>query len=154
MHIDPTLVSPVSALFGALMGGCASLAGTIYTQHRGERLQRIASEVAKREAIYADFVMHASNLLLKAYTNDELELSGDEERLIGLLNRMRIFAPVEVVGTAEAVLKAIVAISLEPAVELRQLAREALSRNPDPDPLLEFARICRVDLEDVRRRTV
>jgi hypothetical protein len=154
MHIDPTLINPLSALFGALAGGCASLIGAIYTQRRGERLQRIASEVAKREAIYADFVMHASNLLLKAYTSDKLELSGNEERLIGLLNRMRIFAPTEVVATAEAVLKAIVTISLEPAMELRQLAREALSHSPDPDPLLKFSQICRLDLEDVRRTTV
>jgi hypothetical protein len=48
--------------------------------------------------------MSAANLLLKAYTSDELELSAEEPRLIGLVNRMRIFAPPEVVGSAEAVL--------------------------------------------------
>ena len=39
---------------------------------RPDRLQRVASEVAKRETVYADFVMSASNLLLNAYTKDEI----------------------------------------------------------------------------------
>ncbi len=88
MIIDHNIVGPLSALVGALFGGLASMIGAIYTHRRNERLQRVASEVAKREAIYADFVMSASNLVLKAYTSDELALSVDEPRLIGLVNRM------------------------------------------------------------------
>jgi len=153
MPIDPALLSPASALLGALIGGGASLIGAIYTQRSGERLQRVASEITKRETVYADFVMHAANLLLRAYTTDDLVLTGEEQHLIGLINRMRIFAPPAVVGTGEAVFKAIVEISLKPSIELRQLAKEALSKNPDPDPLLTFSQVCRADLEDVRRTT-
>jgi len=35
--------------------------------------------------------MSASNLLLNAYTHDEIALSGDEQHMIGLINRMRLF---------------------------------------------------------------
>jgi hypothetical protein len=56
--------------------------------------------------------------------------------------------------TAEAVLKAIVEISLEPKVELRDLAKTALSKSQDPDPLLTFSLACRADLDSVRRTTV
>ena len=98
--------------------------------------------------------MSAANLLLKAYTSDELELSAEEPRLIGLVNRMRIFAPPEVVGSAEAVLTSIVQISLEPGRQLRELAKEALTRSLDPDPLLAFSLVCRADLENVRHTTV
>jgi len=76
LHIDPTLLNPVSALFGALVGGTASLAAAIYTQHRQDRVQRVAGEIARRETVYADFVMAASNLLLNAYTKDEIALGG------------------------------------------------------------------------------
>jgi hypothetical protein len=145
------LVTSVSALFGAMIGGGASLIGAIYTQRTQDRLQRAAGEIAKREAVYADFAMSASNLLLKAYTRDEIALGGDEQRLIGLINRMRLFASTEVVSGAEAVLRAIVSISLKPSVELRQLAAEALSKNLDPDPLLAFSLICRADLDKVGR---
>jgi hypothetical protein len=67
--------------------------------------------------------------------------------MIGLINRMRLFAPPEVVGGAEAVLRAIVEILLKPSIELRQLAKEALAQSLDPDPLLMFSQTCRADLE-------
>ena len=154
LHIDPTLLGPVSALLGAIVGGGASLVAAIYTQRCQDRLQRVAREVEKREAVYADFVMHASNLLLTAYTRDEIVLGGDEPRLIGLINRMRLFASPDVVGGAEKVLRVIVEISLKPSIELRQLAKEALSKSLDPDPLLAFSSTCRADLDNVRRTTV
>ena len=154
MYIDPALLGPVSALMGALIGGSTSLVAAVYTQRHQDRLQRVASEVAKRETVYADFVMSASNLLLNAYTRDEIALTGDEQRMIGLINRMRLFAPTDVVNGAEAVLRAIVEISLKPSVELRQLAKEALSKSLDPDPLLAFSLTCRADLDNVRRTAV
>jgi hypothetical protein len=58
MHIDPALLSAFSALVGALIGGGASLAAAIYTQRYQDRLQRIARETAKRETVYADFIMN------------------------------------------------------------------------------------------------
>ena len=151
MYIDPALLSPVSALLGAVVGGGASLLGAVYTQRSRDRVQRVGSEIAKRETVYADFVMSASNLLLNAYTHDEISLGADVQRLIGLINRMRLFAPTDVVSGAEAVLRAIVEISLKPSVELRQLAKEALSKSLDPDPLLTFSSICRTDLDNVHR---
>jgi hypothetical protein len=154
MYIDPALLGPVSALMGALIGGSTSLVAAVYTQRHQDRLQRVASEIAKRETVYADFVMSASNLLLNAYTRDEIALSGDEQRLIGLINRMRLFAPTDVVDGAEAVLRTIVEIMLKPSIELRQLAKEALSKSLDPDPLLAFSSLCRADLDNVHRTVV
>ena len=154
MSIDPALLGPASALLGALVGGGASLLGAIYTHRSQDRVQRVASEIAKRETVYADFVMSASNLLLNAYTHDEISMGGDEQRLVGLINRMRLFAPTGVVDGAEAVLRAIVEILLKPSIELRQLAKEALSKSLDPDPLLAFSSICRADLDNVHRTVV
>jgi len=52
------------------------------------------------------------------------------------------------------VLRAIVEILLKPSIELRQLAKEALSKSLDPDPLLKFSSICRTDLDNVHRIVV
>ena len=150
-HDFPPLMTAVSALLGAMIGGGTSLIGAIYTQRTQNRLHRVTGEVAKREGVYADFAMSASNLLLKAYTHDEIALGGDEQRLIGLINRMRLFASPEVVSGAEAVLRAIVDISLKPSIQLRQLAADALSKSLDPEPLLAFSLICRADLDKARR---
>jgi hypothetical protein len=154
MNIEPALLMSVSALLGALMGGGASLAAAIYTQRCQQRVQDVAREVTKRETVYADFIMTASNLLLNAYVQDKPALNGDEQRLIGLLNRMRLFAPPNVVDEAEAVLKAIIEVLLKPSVDVGQLARAALSESLSPDPLLPFSLVCRADLDNVRRAMV
>jgi hypothetical protein len=150
MPIEPALLGPVCLFLGALVGGSASLLGVIYTQRIQGRVQRVASEIAKRETVHADFVMIASSMLLNAYTRDEISLSGDEQRLIGLINRMRLFAPPDVVEGAEAVLRGIVEILLKPSIELRQLAKQALS-NSIEDPLRAFSSICRADLDSLHR---
>jgi hypothetical protein len=150
VSIVPAVFAPAAALLGALVGGGVSLAATIYKERMQHRLQRLTAEVARREAVYADFVMSASHLFLSAYTRDDIALNGDEQRLIGLINRMRLFAPKEVLASAEAVLKSIVDIYLKPRVELRQLAIKALAEGPPVDPLLPFSLICRSDLDGLR----
>jgi hypothetical protein len=152
--IDPTLVSPLSALLGALIGGSAPVVAAVYTQRTQNRLQRITTEVTKRETVYADFVASASALVLNAYTHDDISFGGDEQHLVGLINRMRLFAPRDVIDGAEAVLRSIVAIALEPSVELRRLATEALSKRLEPDPLSAFSEICRADLDDIAHTAI
>jgi hypothetical protein len=56
-----------------------------------------------------------------------------------------------VVNGAEAVLRSILKISLEPSIELRRLAKDALSKSMEPDPLQSFSQICRADLDNVFR---
>ena len=114
-------------------------------------LMALADEVTKREKIYADFLESASKLLLNAYMHDDIVLGVDEQHLLGLINRMRLFAPPEVVGYAEAAFKAIVEVLLKPSIEMRQFARDALTKSPEPDPFLKFSLTCRADLDHVRR---
>jgi hypothetical protein len=149
MHLDPALLSALSALIGALIGGTASLIAAIYTQRYQDRLQRVAREAVKREQVYADFIMSASKLLLNAYVHDGITLSGDEQHLVGLLNRMRLFAPPNVINEAEAVIRGLIEISLKPSVDFRKFAMAELSKNRQPDLLLPFSQACRADLDSV-----
>ena len=154
MDINPSLLGPVSALLGALIGGTTSLLAAVHSQRVQDRLQRLANEVAKRETAYTDFIMTASNMLLNAFIRDEISLDGSEQQLIGLTNRMRLFAPPDVVSGAETVIREIIEIALKPSVELRQLAKDAVSKRLDPDPLVAFSEVCRADLDYVRRTGV
>jgi hypothetical protein len=151
MHIDPSLLSAISGLVGALIGGGTSLAAAMYTQRYQDRVQRVARETTKRETVYADFIMSASNLLLNAHVHDEITLGGDQQHLIGLANRMRLFAPPNVIDEAEAVIKGLIEVTLKPSVDLRKLAMAELSKNPDSDLLLPFSLACRADLDDLCR---
>ena len=121
MHTNPAIVGALSALVGAIIGAAASLAAAIYTQRCQNRLQRVVRETSKRETVYADFIMSASSLLLKAYVTEGFKLNGEEQHLIGLLNRMRFFAPPTIIDTADAVIRRIIEISLQPSLDLRKL---------------------------------
>ena len=44
-------------------------------------------------------------------------------------------------------------ILLKPSIELRQLAKQALSKSIE-DPLLAFSSICRADLDNLHRTVV
>jgi hypothetical protein len=88
-------------------------------------------------------------LLLHAYVQEELTLSVDEQHLVGLANRMRLFAPPTVIHEAEAVIKGLIEILLKPSIDLRKLAIEELSKSSHSDLLLPFSLACRADLDKV-----
>ena len=77
--------------------------------------------------------------------------AGIEQQLIGLTDRMRLFAPPHVIDEAEAVIRAPVEPCVKPSVEPRQLAEAALSDSRLPDPLLSFSLACRADLDKVHQ---
>ena len=151
MQVDPSLLTALAALVGALVGGGASLSAAIYTQRHQDRLQRVARETTKREAVYADFIMGASKVTLHALVNDGFRLEGDQQHLIGLANRMRLFAPPNVVKEAETVIRGIVEISLKPSLDLRKLTMTDVSKNHEFDLLLPFSLASRADLDEIYR---
>jgi hypothetical protein len=54
---------------------------------------------------------------------------------------------------AEAALRGIVGSLLKPSIDLRQLAKQALSKSIE-DPLPAFSSICRADLDNLHRTVV
>ena len=151
MYIEPPILSAVSALTGAFMGGGASLAAALYTQRYQNRIQRATREVTKRETVYADFIMNASKALLNAYLRDEIKLDSEQQTLIAIANRMRLFAPAKVIEEADRVIRTLIQILLEPSVDLRKLATAELAESHQPDLLLPFSLACRADLDGVHQ---
>ena len=154
MHIDPPLLISGSALLGALMGGGASLAAAIYTQRCQHRVQDVAREITKRETVYADFVMTASN-------------SAPERVRAGQARpERRRAAPHRAPQPNEALRSAGCRgrggggaqgdhRDLAEAGRRPRAAREGgVVRGLDPDPLLAFSLACRADLDNVRRTMV
>lgn len=144
---EPELLHSTSALFGAMIVGGASFAAAIYSQWYQGRVQRMTREANKREAIYGDFIMSASKAVVTAYINDSLSWTRDEQHLIGLINRMRLFAPPHVIAEAESVIRTVVRISLQPKLEIEELARTTLTDRSAPDLLLSLSLLSQVDLK-------
>jgi len=152
MAIDPAIISSMSALLGALAGGGASLAAAVYTQRYQDRLQRIARESTKREAVYAEFIMIASTALLNAYGEEGLTLGQDKQQLVGVLQRIRLFAPPDVILEAEKVLQSIVEIALQPVIDFRSFTAEELAERRGSNVLEAFSTVCRSDLDGLYQR--
>ena len=133
MVVEPVLLNSTPALVGAVIGGGASLAAAVYTQWYQDRRQRIAREAEKREAIYGEFIISASKVLVSAYISDKLLWTGDEQHLIGLVNRMRLFAPPHIIAEAEDVIRNLIQIALQPRLDMQELARTTLTDRSVPD---------------------
>jgi hypothetical protein len=153
MAIDPAIISSTSALLGAVAGGGASLAAAVYTQRYQDRLQRIARESTKREAIYAEFIMTASAALLNAYGQEGLTLGQDQQQLIGVLQRIRLFAPPAVIAEADKVLQSIVEVALQPVINFRSLTAADLAERRESNVLEAFSTVCRRDLDGLHLQT-
>jgi Acetoacetate decarboxylase (ADC) len=95
--------------------------------------------VTRRETVYPDFIMNASKSLLKAHLSDEIKLEGEPQTLIGIADRMRLFAPAAVIEQAEQVIRHLIEIYLEPGIDVRKLAKTELAQSRLPDLLLPFS---------------
>ena len=153
MVVEPVLLNSTPALVGAVIGGGASLAAAVYTQWYQDRRQRIAREAEKREAIYGEFIMSASKVLVSAYISDKLLWTGDEQHLIGLVNRMRLFAPPHIIAEAEDVIRNLIQIALQPRLDMQELARTTLTDRSVPDLLFRFSVATQADLKNVYGRS-
>jgi hypothetical protein len=149
MVVEPALVNSTAALVGAAIGGTASLAAAAYGQWYHDRLQRIVREADKREAIYGEFIMSASKVLVGAYISDSLSLTRDELHLVGLINRMRLFAPAHIVTEAENVIRNLIDIAQQPRLSAQELAKMAFTDRSIQDALLTFSLATQADLKAV-----
>jgi hypothetical protein len=61
--IDSALLSAIAALMGSLIGGTATLTASWLTQRLQLRIQATVHEAAKRESLYAEFIIEASRRL-------------------------------------------------------------------------------------------
>ena len=65
--MEPAILSATSALIGSLIGGVSTFAASWLTQHRQLRIQLLLQEAAKRETLYAEFIIEASKRLTEAW---------------------------------------------------------------------------------------
>ena len=148
---EPALLHSTSALAGAMIVGGASLTAAIYSQWYQGRVQMMKREANKREAIYGEFIMSTSKVVVKAHITDNLSWTREEQHLIGLINRMRLFAPSAVIAEAEAVIGTLVGIALQPKRELNELAKTTLTDRSVPDLLMNFSLASQADLKSIYR---
>src|SRR5262249_41359781 len=104
---DTAILSATSALVGSLMGGLSTFCASWVTQHRQLRNQLLLQQAAKRETLYAEFIVEAAKRLTEAWSKQLQEpdvLAG----LYAAMERIRLISSNVVIEAAEYVVQRVV----------------------------------------------
>jgi hypothetical protein len=145
--MNASIISALSALVGAAIGGLTSVLASWLTQQTQAKTQWIAQDRARRQELYKEFIEEASKCYIDALQHDKPDISA----LVGIyakIDRMRVQSSREVVESAERVGRKIVDAYLAPNkgfLELREMLDSgAISL------LREFSDACRAEFDSLR----
>ena len=140
--------APLAAIAGSLVGALGSAVGTWISASHQDRRDLLANLIARREALYSDFIGESSRLLVDAMENNV----SDVQKLIpiyALMSRIRLSSSEPVLQKAEEVIKAIVSAYPQPNLTVEQIESQA---GTSQDPLRQFSDTCRIELAALERR--
>lgn len=145
--MNPSVISALSALLGAAIGGCASFLASWMTQRMQMRAQWLMQERLHRQDLYKEFIEEASKCYIDALQHDK----GDIPSLVTVytkISRMRVLSPPKVIDTADRIARKILDTYLEPDKTFLEL-REMVNNN-SIDILRDFSEACREEFESLR----
>jgi hypothetical protein len=140
--MNPAYISALSALFGSMIGACASLATTWLTQRHQDETRRRAQQNVRRERVFVEFIDLSSKAFVDALQQTSI---GDAKQVMPLyatMGKLRLFASPRTIEAAERVMDRIIETYYSPKLDTQ--ARPDLDRKSDV--LREFADCCRAEL--------
>ena len=147
--MDTAILSATSALIGSLIGGMSTLAASWLTLRGRVRAQALVQEAAKREALYAEFIIEASRRLTEAWSHH----AESPEVVAGLYSahqRMRLTSSDEVIRVADQVIRLVIQAYAAPDKTFDELRQHIAADDEQWDPLRRFAEACRAELRALR----
>jgi hypothetical protein len=142
------IVPALAAIAGSLVGALGSAVGTWITARHQDRRDLLGKQIARREALYSDFIGESARLLVDAMQHNVSDL----QKLLpvyALLSRIRLSSSEPVLQTAEKVIRTIVSIYPQPNLTAEQIQTQAVNGQ---DPLREFSDTCRAELDSLQRQ--
>lgn len=142
--MDAAIISAVSGLAGAAIGGATSAMSSVLSETTKDRRKTAEDLFNRRVQVYNDFIKEAADHFVDALTRE----SDDPKAVVslyGLMAIMRLASPHKVIAAGEAVM-----VKLQKAYEApnRTLSQiNMFSNGGEADPLLEFSKAAREDLE-------
>ena len=147
--MDTAILSATSALIGSLIGGMSTLAASWLTLRGRVRAQALVQEAAKREVLYAEFIIEASRRLTEAWSHH----AESPEVVAGLYSahqRMRLTSSDEVIRVADHVIRLVIQAYAAPDKTFDELRQHIAADDEQWDPLRRFAEACRAELRALR----
>ena len=142
------IITALAAIAGSLVGALGSAIGTWITARHQDRRDLLGKQIARREALYSDFIGETARLLVDAMEHNARDL----QKLLpvyALLSRIRLSSSGPVLQTAEQVMRTIVNTYPQPNLTAEQIESQALNGQ---DPLREFSDTCRAELDSLQRQ--
>jgi hypothetical protein len=146
--VNSAMVPALAAIGGSLVGALSSAVGTWITASHQERRDLLGKQIARREALYSDFIGESARLLVDAMQHN----SSDLQKMLPVYaqaSRIRLSSSEPVVHEAEQVIRAIVSTYPRANLTAEQIEAQAGTGN---DPLRAFSDICRIELESLQRQ--
>ena len=145
--MNSEMIAALAAIAGSFVGAFGSVVGTLIAQRHQDRRDLLAKRVARRESLYSEFITESARLLVDALEHN----LRDPQKLIpiyGLLSRIRLSSSSRVLEAAEGVVRNLLIRYPQP-----KLTPEIHTRAVNgQDPLCEFSKICRSELETLLRQ--
>jgi hypothetical protein len=146
--VSSGIVTAAAAIGGSIVGATGSVVGTWITARNATRRDLTGKQIARKEALYSDFIGESARLLVDALQHN----SNDLEKLLpayALLSRIRISSSKLVLHEAEQLIQTIVATYPQPNITAQQIEARALNGK---DPLRQFSDTCRTELITLERQ--
>ncbi|HTV31185.1 MAG TPA: hypothetical protein VMF32_25855 [Xanthobacteraceae bacterium] len=144
--MDPAILSATAALVGSLMGGFSTFCASWVTQRRQLKSHLLLEQSARRESLYAEFIMQATKHLTEAWGKQPEEpdvLAG----LYAAMERMRLISSEVVIKTAEHVIRTVIKAYADPNRTFDDLRSGLIRGDIHLDsPLKEFTDACKAEL--------
>ena len=145
--MNAVVITALAAITGSLVGALGSTVGTWITARHQDRRDLLGKQIARREALYSDFIGESSRLLVDAMQHT----GSDLQKLLpvyAMLSRIRLSSSESVLREAEKVIEIIVSTYPQPNLTAEQIQSQAVKGQ---DPLRPFSDVCRIELDSMQR---
>jgi hypothetical protein len=142
--MNVALISALSGLAGAAIGGATSVTSAIFSERVKNRRLAADSSWRRRERLYTEFITATAKHMADALSHERDDPAAVVE-LYALVAKIRLICPQSVVAAAEAATILVQKTYEAPNRSLREIS--IFSASGDSDPLLAFSDACRGDLQ-------
>jgi hypothetical protein len=138
----------LAAIAGSLVGALGSASATWITARHQDRRDLLGKQIARREALYSDFIAESARLLVDAMQHNSSDLQ-TMLPVFALASRIRLSSSEPVLQEAEQVIRTIVSTYPKTNLTAEQIEAQAVNGQ---DPLRQFSDACRIELDALQRQ--
>ena len=143
------MIAPaLAAIAGSLVGALGSASATWITARHHDRRDLLGKQIARREALYSDFIAESARLLVDAMQHNSSDLQ-TMLPVFALASRIRLSSSEPVLQEAEQVIRTIVSTYPKTNLTAEQIEAQAVNGQ---DPLRQFSDACRIELDSLQRQ--